>query len=142
MRYCPTCDSEYRDGVTTCVDDGSTLLTRAEWEAALKEQGRSPDPRLLRNIVVVDSRFEAEALADALADEGFRPNLVETKGSIVGPLTVPARGQYAIAVPPDEIERASALAAELRAALSSSTSEAEAAAEREERESEAAPAAP
>lgn len=131
MRYCPTCDAEFRDDKTTCTDDETPLLERAAYEAELARTGRQPQNiRRLVQVALFDDRFEADELARDLAEEGLNAWLVRTKTPIVGMLT-PGSIQWAIVVPEREFERAEALLAEWRPALEGSRAQAEAAAEAE-----------
>lgn len=131
MRYCPTCDAEYRNDVSVCADDGTALLDRAAYEAELARQGRDPqDFRRLVQVGLFADRFEADELARDLADEGLNAWLVRTKTPVVGMID-PGPMLWAIVVPERDLERAEALLAEWRPALEGAQAEAEAAAERE-----------
>lgn len=133
MHYCPKCDAEYRDEVKVCTDDGAVLLDRAAYEAELRLQGRNPQPfTRLAVIARLADRFEAEELAQALADEGFELSLVADKGPTVGPLTTPGPTLYQLVVRESEAPRAAALLVEWRADLESPESQALAEAEAEE----------
>src|SRR4051812_10180124 len=99
MRYCPTCDAEYLEGIETCSDDGTRLLAYGEWEAALAAEGREPKPHLLLSVAVATSAFEADEIAQALADAGCHPSVVSTKANTVDPLTVPGPTTWSVVVP-------------------------------------------
>lgn len=140
MRYCPRCDAEFRDAVTSCTDDGTALLDRAAYDAELARQGRRPlDVRRLATVATFADRFQAEEIAEELVDDGFHAALVTTKAPTVGPLTDPAPTEWSIVVPEVELERATVLVAEWRDALDASTGEAEKAAEAEEAATEKQP---
>lgn len=141
MRFCPTCDSEYRDSVTTCADDGAALLDRPAYEAELARQGRQPiDHRELVPVATFFDRFEADELSRDLADEGLHVWLVRNKTPVVGMLA-PEPMSWNIVVPEREAAQATALLAEWRPALEGSQTEAAEAAEREVAASEHAPLA-
>lgn len=121
MRYCPKCDSEYQDDtMRTCPDDGQALLERDAWEAERARQGRSP--RSVGRLVAVArlaDQFEAQALAEALSDEGIEVTIIMEKGGIVGPITRSAPSMYLLSVAVTDAERASELLMEWRAGLES-----------------------
>lgn len=130
MRYCPSCDEEYRDDVAACADDGTPLLDREAWEAERTRQGRRPEPLThLEAIARFDSRFEAEEIAAELAKEGVEVSLVSTKPGISGPLTSALPAEWSLVVPAAQAERAAALVDEWRAELEASATDAEKAAE-------------
>lgn len=126
MRYCPVCDNEYRDDVATCRDDGSILLDRAGWEEELRRQGRAPLQEGVRVIAVFDTPFEAEQIADALAEEGIEVAVIPSKAPTVEPLTVPVPMTWRLHVPAHHAERAARLAAEWRQSLETPEAEREA----------------
>jgi hypothetical protein len=130
MRYCPTCEGEYQDTVTVCAEDGTPLVARAT--------RREPPDDLTRltKIITLADRFEAEELAEQLADEGFDVALVSDKASTVGPLTSPGPALYSVVVPDAKAETARALVAEWRTAMESDRAGAEAAADQEEQATE------
>ncbi len=140
MRYCPVCDEEYRDDVPRCTDDDTPLVDRATWEAGLARQGRTPlEVKKLATVAVLEDRFEADEVAQNLADEGFHVSISPSKAPTVGPLTNPTPTAWAIVVPEGEKARAEALVTEWRAALESSHAQAEQAAETEEAAGESPP---
>jgi hypothetical protein len=137
MRYCPTCDAEYREARILCADDGTPLLGRKAYEETLERQGRAPRPLLkLATVTVLESLFEAEEIAHRLRDEGIEATIASTKPSVVGPLTVPTHEAFAIVVPEGESERAYVFVTAWRAELEATTDEASKAAEDEERAGE------
>ncbi|MFM2153457.1 MAG: hypothetical protein RL199_1892 [Pseudomonadota bacterium] len=134
MRYCPTCDAEYREARILCADDGTPLLGRQAWAAALELQGRTPRPLLrLATVTVLESLFAAEELAHRLRDEGVESTVASTKPAILGSLTSPVHEAFAIVVPETEKERAFVFVTAWRADLEATTDEASKAAEDEER---------
>jgi hypothetical protein len=137
MRYCPTCDAEYREARILCTDDGTPLLGRKAWEAALERQGRSPKPLLkFATMTVLDSLFEAEELAHRLRDEGIEATVASTKPAILASLTSPTHEAFALVVPETEQERAYVFVTAWRADLEATTDEASKAADDEERATE------
>jgi hypothetical protein len=142
MRYCSVCETGYADSARECAQHGPTLVSRPELEAL---HGRRATTGLRREVARVRSRFEADELAKALADEGLSAAVLETKASVVDPLTTPGPMTFAVVVPEEETAQARALVPELEEALESSVDSAIAAAETEEAAGEQAsppPAAP
>src|SRR5438128_791065 len=77
MRYCPKCDTEYRDDVQVCSDDGTKLLSKAEYEAVVARAGNEPiDQTRLTTVLSLADRFEADELVEALREEGLNVSLV------------------------------------------------------------------
>jgi hypothetical protein len=137
MRYCPTCDAEYREARILCADDGTPLLGRKAWEEALERQGRIPRPLLrLSTVTVLGSLFEAEELAHRLRAEGIEATVASTKPAILGSITSPVHEAFALVVPEAEQEQAFVFVTAWRADLEVSTDEAAQAAEEEERATE------
>ncbi len=141
MRYCPTCDAEYREERLVCSDDGTPLLGRRDWVEALERQGRRPHPlERLATVTVLGDLFEAEELAHSLRAEGLEATLVSTKPAVLGSLTVPSPEAWAIVVPEEALAQASVRVTAWRADLEGSAEEAAQAAEEEERAGEPPPA--
>jgi len=137
MRYCPTCDAEYREATLVCSDDGTPLLGRRAWVEALDRQGRRPRPLgRLATVTVLGDLFEAEEFVHRLRAEALEATLVSTKPAVLGSLTVPSPEAWALVVPEEELAQASVRVTAWRADLEGSTDEAAHAAEEEERAGE------
>jgi hypothetical protein len=137
MRYCPTCDAEYRETRILCADDGTPLLGRRAYEEALERQGRTPQPLMrLSTVTVLESLFEAEELTHRLRDEGIEATVASTKPAVLGSLTMPTHEAFSIVVPEGERERAFVFLTAWRADLEASTEAAARAAVDEEQAGE------
>jgi len=131
MRYCPTCEEEYRDDVAVCSDDGTPLTDHPLHPETDNDLTR------LSTVITLDDRFEADELAQQLADEGFDVALVTNRSPTIGTLTTPGPLLYSVVVPDAELAKATALITEWRQALEEGQPDAESAAEREEAAGEA-----
>ena len=129
MRYCPQCGEEYRDSVTICAEDGTALVDRQTYEATMAPK---QDLTRLTSLLTLDDRFEADELAQTLADQGFDVAVVSNKTPTMGTLTTPGPTLFSIVVPNDEVGRAAPLVVEWRKDLESSRAQAEQAADAEE----------
>ena len=142
MRYCPTCDLEYRDDKTVCSEDGSTLLDKASYDAVVAHAGGAPNSAAtLVPVLTLEDRFEAQELADDLLDARFDVALVSNKAPTLGTLTTPGPEVYSLIVPEAQAAKARALLAEWRPELEASQAAAQQAAEEEELASEKLPPA-
>lgn len=128
MRSCPKCNQEYLDTVTVCADDQTPLVPKLVDDApALRN-----DVTRLTTLVTLEDRFEADELAQDLADEGYDVALVASKAPTLGPLTTPGPTVFSVVVPDTEAAAAAVLVAEWREAIEKNQEGAEKAAEEEE----------
>ena len=74
--FCPVCESEYEPGITTCPDDGETLVERLTPENTLRDHSEARFVPLHN----VGSPAEAEMVADILQQNGLRA-IVQSGGS-------------------------------------------------------------
>lgn len=66
--FCPVCESEYKEGITRCPDDGTELVERLTPENTLRDHSEARFVPL-RN---VGSPAEAEMVNDILTQNGIR----------------------------------------------------------------------
>ena len=66
--FCPVCESEYEEGITTCRDDGSELVERLTPENTVRDHSEARFVPLHN----IGSPAEAEMVADILTQNGVR----------------------------------------------------------------------
>ena|SRR6185436_13697066 len=66
--FCPTCESEYEAGITTCPDDNTELVERLTGENTVHD-GSEASFRALHRF---NSPAEAEMVSDLLTQNGIR----------------------------------------------------------------------
>ncbi len=66
--FCPVCESEYEEGITTCRDDGSELVERLTAENTVRDHSEARFVPLHN----VGSPAEAEMVVDILTQNGLR----------------------------------------------------------------------
>lgn len=66
--FCPVCESEYEEGVTTCADDGTELVERLTPENTLRDHSEARFVPLHN----IGSPAEAEMVNDILVQNGIR----------------------------------------------------------------------
>ena len=66
--FCPVCESEYEEGITTCSDDGSELVERLTPENTAQDRSEARFVPLHN----IGSPAEAEMVNDILTQNGIR----------------------------------------------------------------------
>ena len=66
--FCPTCESEYQEGITSCPDDGSLLVERLTPENTVHDNSEARFVSLYK----LGSPAEAEMVNDIFQQNGIR----------------------------------------------------------------------
>jgi hypothetical protein len=118
MRYCPKCESEFQDAVTTCSDDGTPLVDQKQFQALTAGRLQVPERfHRLTAVLLLTDPFEAEELAEALVGEGFNVSVVSNKSQPFGWGTSPGPELFSIVVPDTQADKARVLVAQWQSEL-------------------------
>jgi hypothetical protein len=80
--FCPVCESEYEEGITTCADDGSELVERLTPENTERDHSEARFVPLHN----IGSPTEAEMVADMLGQNGVRVAVQSGGSDALSPL--------------------------------------------------------
>jgi hypothetical protein len=103
--FCPTCESEYEDGITKCPDDNAELVEKLTGENTLHD-GSEASFRVLHRF---NAPPEAEMVSDLLNQNGIR-SVVQSGGlDALSPLLSSGRQGAAVLVDERDYEKANEL---------------------------------
>jgi len=144
MKYCVECGSEYQDHVTECADCPGSQLVDA---AAMRERGlplsHERDTREFLRVGTAEDPLTAEDYVRLLEAEHIPVFSPPRRGGTGDVLTTGnSHPWWEILVPEEHVQKATALLAQEKARLDSTSDEAARAAEEEELETEALNATP
>ncbi len=97
MPFCPSCRTEYKTGVTTCADDGSTLVDTLPPDELASAQ--------LDEIYATYHEIEADRIHALLEDEGIAC-YVRSLRRAAFPTQAGSEAPTRVAVPQDQVEKA------------------------------------
>ena len=100
--FCPVCESEYEEGVTTCPDDGSDLVERLTPENTLRDNSEARFVPLHN----VGSPAEAEMVADILQQNEIRAAVQSGSNDAFSPLLSAASPGALVLVDERDFDRA------------------------------------
>lgn len=80
--FCPVCESEYQDGITTCPDDNTALVTRLTAENSAHDTSEAKFVPLHH----LGSPAEAEMVNDILVQNGIRAAVQSGGSDALSPL--------------------------------------------------------
>jgi hypothetical protein len=100
--FCPVCESEYEEGVTSCLDDGSELVERLTPENTLRDHSEARFVPLHN----VGSPAEAEMVADLLQQNDVRAAVQSGGADAFSPLLSSASPGALVLVDERDLDRA------------------------------------
>jgi hypothetical protein len=100
--FCPVCESEYEEGVTSCPDDGSDLVERLTPENTLRDHSEARFVPLHN----VGSPAEAEMAVDILQQNGVRAAVQSGGHDALSPLLSSASPGALVLVDERDFDRA------------------------------------
>ena len=100
--FCPVCESEYEEGVTSCPDDGSELVERLTPENTVHDHSEARFVPLHN----IGSPAEAEMVADILQQNGVRVAVQSGGADAFSPLLSSASPGALVLVDERDLDRA------------------------------------
>jgi len=100
--FCPVCESEYEEGVTSCPDDGSDLVERLTPENTLHDHSEARFVPLHN----IGSPAEAEMVADILQQNEIRVAVQSGGADALSPLLSSASPGALVLVDERDLDRA------------------------------------
>ncbi len=100
--FCPVCESEYEEGITTCADDGSELVERLTPENTERDHSEARFVPLHN----IGSPTEAEMVADMLGQNGVRVAVQSGGSDALSPLLSSASPGALVLVDERDLDRA------------------------------------
>ncbi len=100
--FCPVCESEYEEGITSCPDDGSELVERLTSENTVHDHSEASFVPLHN----LGSPAEAEMVADILGQNGVRVAVQSGGSDMLSPLLSAASPGAMILVDERDLDRA------------------------------------
>ena len=100
--FCPVCESEYEEGVTSCPDDGSDLVERLTPENTLHDHSEARFVPLHN----IGSPAEAEMVVDILQQNEIRAAVQSGGADALSPLLSSASPGALVLVDERDFERA------------------------------------
>ncbi len=120
MRYCPVCESEYRDEIEVCADCQVPLIEADEYRMR-KRREEAERERLTKDafvpVKVAESAFEADRFKAGLEQEGFTVLVRTFHDTAYDGIYEAQKGWGYVEVPEEDRERAERVVAELEQAF-------------------------
>jgi hypothetical protein len=100
--FCPVCESEYEEGITSCADDGAALVEELTPENTVRDHSEASFVPLHN----IGSPAEAEMVADILQQNGVRAAVQSGGADALSPLLSSASPGALVLVDERDFERA------------------------------------
>lgn len=105
MKYCPACDSEYRDDINECADCQSSLISEQAYQEIRKEREELAK-KVFVPVKIAENYFEADSIRSALEREGISVMIRTFHDTAYNGVYIPQKGWGSIEVPLPDKERA------------------------------------
>jgi hypothetical protein len=105
MKYCPACDSEYRDDIKECADCQSSLISEQAYQEIRKEREELAK-KVFVPVKVAANYFEADSIRSALEREEISVMIRTFQDTAYNGIYIPQKGWGSIEVPLPDKERA------------------------------------
>lgn len=120
MKYCPICETEYREEIQECAECTARLIDeqtmKSIW-AAREREGRE----VFVKVVTVENKFEADVITNALTKECIPVMVRSYQDTAYDGIFIPQKGWGIIMVPTEYTEKAEKIILEIKETIPQDT---------------------
>ncbi len=113
MKFCPTCETEYRDEIQRCADCDSPLVSEAEMKNILAKRAAEAQEVFIK-VGTIDNQFEADVVKSAFENENIPVMIRSFQDTAYDGIFIPQKGWGIVLVPTNYKEQAGELLATLQ----------------------------
>ena len=116
MKYCPVCESEYRNDIATCADCNARLIEEHEMKKIIA--AREQEARLVFvKVATAENQFEADSIKNALEKEDIPVMVRNFHDTAYNGIFIPQKGWGIILVPREMKDKAAGIILSLQRAF-------------------------